>query len=112
MIWNTKTLRKFMIKYYELRTDEDDPNYEFVEKFKELWELIHTSKMSKFTCEKTKVYDLYPLREKLENFDDGQNRFNMEQMADAGEAYGELLNIIFESWKEPNIAIKLEKHFT
>ena len=84
----------------------------FIEKLKELWELIDTTDISKFLTYKKKVYDLYPLRNELEKFDDGSGRFNVEQMADAGEAYSELLSIIFENWKKPNIAIKLEKEYS
>jgi hypothetical protein len=112
MIWHTNTLRKYMQQYYNQETSRDDPDYAFIEKLKELWGLIDQSEIEKFTGHKHKIYDLYPLRNELETIDDGNNRFNMEQMADAGEAYGELLNIIFEKWEGPNIAIKLEKHFT
>lgn len=113
MIWNTITLRKYMLKFYKKKTDPDDPNFSFIEKLKELWGLIDSTDISMFTNrKKMKIYDLYPLRNELEKFDDGQNRFRMEQMADAGEVYGELLNIIFEKWASSNISIKLEKHYT
>lgn len=32
----------------------------------------------------------------LEKSSEGGNRFNMEEMADAGEAYGELLDLIYK----------------
>ena len=111
MIWHTQTLREYMKKYYKIRTDPNDPNFVFIEKLKELWQIIDSADLSKFTDYKTKVYDLYPLREVFEQYDDGNNRFNLEQMADAGEAYDEILNIIFNDWSKANVKIKLEKQY-
>ena len=57
--------------------------------------MIDNGRLSKFT-DKEKIYDLYPLRDVLDKTADGLNRFNMDEMADAGEAYGELLELIYK----------------
>lgn len=119
MVWNTKSLQHLMIDYYSMETDESNPNYKFVEKLKELWRLLDEASIRKFIKE-SKYYDLYPLRNVLEESDDGYNRFNMNDMADAGEAYGELLELIRKDlsikYKEKMlkdiVSIPLEKHYT
>lgn len=108
-----------MLQYYKFDTHEDNPNFNFIEKLKELFSIIDKAEMAKFIS-KPKVYDLYPLRNVLEDSNKGTNRFNMEEMADAGEAYGELLDLILKdlslSRKEEflldAVALPLEKHFT
>lgn len=42
------------IKYYKIETDSENVNYYFVEKLKELWSVIDSSKLNKFT-EREKV---------------------------------------------------------
>jgi len=93
--------------------------YSFVEKLKELWRLIDTTELSQF-IRKDKIYDLYPLRNLLEDSDNSKSRFNMEEMADAGEAFGELLEFIRkdlevignESKLKDIVRIPIEKHYT
>ena len=73
MFWNTISLRKFMIDYYKLETDENSPHYYFVEKLKELFSLIDKAELTRFTGYKNKIYDLYPLRNVLEKSDEAKN---------------------------------------
>ncbi len=119
MFWHTKSIRNLMLEYYKLETDDSSPNYAFVNKFKHLWEIIDRTEVEKFIA-KDKIYDLYPLRNLLEDSENNNNRFNMEEMADAGEAFGELLEFIRkdlavtdqdEGLKEI-VRIPIEKHFT
>ena len=119
MVWNTLSLRKLMFEYHNIVTDEDNPNYQFVEKLKELFSIVEKAKIEKFMRE-IKIYDLYPLRNVLEDSNQGTNRFNMEEMADAGEAYGELLDLILQDLAmlgkqkklKEIVGIPLEKHYT
>jgi hypothetical protein len=108
-----------MLRYYKVESDKSNPNFSFVSKLKELWKIIDEAPMEKF-IDKEKIYDLYPLRNVLDDTDHGNNRFNMEEMADAGEAFGELLDLIYkdlvmlhkESMLVDAVRIPLEKHFT
>lgn len=119
MLWNTLSLRKFMTEYYKMETDEKSPNHSFICKLKELFSLIDKANISRFT-DNNKVYDLYPLRNVLEESDEAKNRFKMEEMADAGEAYGELLDLILKDLSTTNqeshfksiVGLPLEKHYT
>lgn len=119
MVWHTLSLRKVMLRYYKVESDKSNPNFSFVSKLKELWKIIDEAPMEKF-IDKEKIYDLYPLRNVLDDTDHGNNRFNMEEMADAGEAFGELLDLIYkdlvmlhkESMLVDAVRIPLEKHFT
>ena len=72
MFWHTVSLRNFMIEYYKTETNEDSQHYGFIEKLKELFSLIDKADLSKFT-EKSKIYDLYPLRNVLEKSDEAKN---------------------------------------
>lgn len=108
-----------MIKYYQMETDQDSPHYSFVLKFKELWELLDKAPIEKFISS-VKWYDLYPLRNVLEESTEGTNRFTVEQMADAGEAFGELLDIIYKDLATTKqnkfftdvVRIPIEKEYT
>ena len=108
-----------MIQYASIETQEESPHYDFINKFKQLWELIDTTQLSTFIA-REKEYDLYPLRKLLQDSDDGYNRFNMDEMADAGEAYGEFLDIVRkdlrvtqqEKYLKEIVGIPIEKHFT
>ena len=84
-----------MIVYGSMVTDPSSPHFEFVEKLKELIKIIDNEDISTF-INKDKMYDLYPLRNVLELSDSAKNRFKVEEMADAGEAFGELLDLIYK----------------
>ena len=60
-----------MLKYYKIETDESSPNYNFIESFKELWRLIDKTELSKYIV-RDKIYDLYPLRNWLEDSDNSK----------------------------------------
>lgn len=119
MVWHTRSLRRLMLEYHKLETSTENPNYNFIEELKELWSILDEADLSKFIV-KDKEYDLYPLRNVLEDSDESRNRFNMEEMADAGEAYGELLELIRkdlsivgkEDALKTIVQLPLEKHFT
>ena len=107
MLWNTKSLKEFMINYSNMKTSPSSPYFQFVEKLKELIVLLVNEDISTFV-NKDKMYDLYPLRNVLEKSDETKNRFKMEEMADAGEAFGELLDIIYKDLESTQEEILLK----
>ena len=96
-----------MINYSNMKTSPSSPYFQFVEKLKELIVLLVNEDISTFV-NKDKMYDLYPLRNVLEKSDETKNRFKMEEMADAGEAFGELLDIIYKDLESTQEEILLK----
>mmetsp|Transcript_16611 Transcript_16611/g.19213 ORF Transcript_16611/g.19213 Transcript_16611/m.19213 type:complete len:120 (+) Transcript_16611:87-446(+) len=119
MLWNTTSLRTFMIDYSKVDTALSTPNYYFVKRLKDLFKLIDSTSLKYFTMS-AKVYDLYHLRNLLQDSDESKNRFTMEEMADAGEAYGEILDMVFKDLAKTQdqdtltsvVGLPLEKHYT